>query len=104
MSDNSQRTPGSGEAIASREVAYSGDTVKAQVVGLMTLTGPDDAKTPTDISASNPLPVDVRQLNVENLLLQILVELRVQTTILATTLGSRDDVDSLRLSESSSNF
>jgi hypothetical protein len=57
MADNVGYTPGSGALVASREVAYSGDTAKMQVVGLATLDGPDDAKVPTDVSATNPVPV-----------------------------------------------
>ncbi len=44
--------------IATREVTYSGDTLShVAPVGLVTLAGADDAKTATDVSASNPLPV-----------------------------------------------
>jgi hypothetical protein len=56
MVDNVGYTPGTGATIAAREVTYSGDTVKAQVVGLATFAGADDAKTITDVDASNPLP------------------------------------------------
>jgi hypothetical protein len=57
MADNVGYTPGSGEKVATREVSYSGETAQAQAVGLVTFTGSDDAKTATDISGSNPLPV-----------------------------------------------
>ena len=57
MADNVGYTPGSGATVAAREVIYSGDTVKAQVVGLATFAGSDDAKTITDVNASNPLPI-----------------------------------------------
>lgn len=57
MVDNVGYTPGSGATVAAREVLYSGDTVKAQVVGLATFAGADDAKTIADVSADAPLPV-----------------------------------------------
>ena len=57
MPDNVPITPGSGTNIASREVAYSGQTVQVQVVGLAMFSGADDAKTVTDISVDNPLPI-----------------------------------------------
>jgi len=62
MPDNVGYTPGTGASVASREVTYSGDTVKAQVVGLATFAGSDDAKTITDVDSSNPLPVSVSSL------------------------------------------
>jgi hypothetical protein len=57
MADNVGYTPGTGAKVATREVTYSGETANAQAVGLVTFTGPDDAKTATDISPSNPLPI-----------------------------------------------
>lgn len=57
MADNVGYTAGSGTLIASREVPYSGDTANMQVVGLATVTGPNDAKTATDVSETAPLPV-----------------------------------------------
>lgn len=57
MADNVSITPGSGAKAASREVAYSGETAQAQVVGLVTFAGADDAKTVADVGADNPLPV-----------------------------------------------
>lgn len=57
MADNVGYTAGSGTQIASREITYSGDLAKMQVVGLATLSGADDAKVPTDISPDAPLPV-----------------------------------------------
>lgn len=62
MADNVGYTPGTGATVAAREVTYSGDTVKAQVVGLATFAGSDDAKTITDVDSSNPLPVSVASL------------------------------------------
>jgi hypothetical protein len=55
--DNVQYTPGSGIFIAAREVTYSGESVKAQAVGLVTFDGPDDNKTVADVSVDNPLPI-----------------------------------------------
>lgn len=55
--DNVPITPGSGALVATREIAYSGQTAHAQVVGLATFGGPDDAKTGTDVSEQNPMPV-----------------------------------------------
>lgn len=57
MADNVAITPGSGAKAASREVSYSGETAQAQVVGLVTFAGADDAKTVADVGADNPLPV-----------------------------------------------
>ena len=57
MADNVGYTPGVGALVASREVEYSGDTTKMQVVGLATLSGPNDAKVPLDLSDDNPMPV-----------------------------------------------
>ena len=57
MPDNIGYTPGTGTKVASREVAYSGETVQAQAVGLVTFSGQDDAKTVVDVSDLNPLPV-----------------------------------------------
>ena len=59
MADNVGYTPGTGSKVATREVTYSGETANAQAVGLVTFAGADDAKTATDISEANPLPVGV---------------------------------------------
>jgi len=57
MADNVGYTPGTGAKVAARDVSYSGEAALAQAVGLVTFTGPDDAKTATDVSTSNPLPI-----------------------------------------------
>lgn len=57
MPDNVGYTPGTGTKVATREVTYSGEAANAQAVGLVTFAGADDAKTATDISEANPLPV-----------------------------------------------
>lgn len=57
MADNVGYTPGSGAKVATREVTYSGETANAQAVGLVTFDGADDAKSATDVSTSNPLPI-----------------------------------------------
>lgn len=59
MPDNVGYTPGTGTKVATREVTYSGEAANAQAVGLVTFAGADDAKTATDISEANPLPVGV---------------------------------------------
>lgn len=56
MPDNLGYTQGTGAEVATREVTYSGEVAHAQAVGLVTLTGPDDLKSATDVSADNPLP------------------------------------------------
>jgi hypothetical protein len=61
MADNVGYTPGSGEKVAAREVTYSGETVKAQAVGLVTFAGADDAKIVADVNSSNPLPMVANQ-------------------------------------------
>jgi hypothetical protein len=57
MADNVGYTPGTGAKVAARDVSYSGEAALAQAVGLVTFTGPDDAKTATDVSEANPLPI-----------------------------------------------
>jgi hypothetical protein len=56
MPDNLGYTQGAGAEVATREVTYSGEVAHAQAVGLVTLTGPDDAKVAADVSSENPLP------------------------------------------------
>jgi hypothetical protein len=67
MADNFSITGGK---VTTREVTYSGETAALQVVGLATAAGPDDAKTVTDVSDANPMPV--ADTNSGNLLLRIL--------------------------------
>jgi hypothetical protein len=57
MADNIEITPGAGAKVATREVTYSGEAANAQAVGLVTFSGPDDAKTATDISPDSPMPI-----------------------------------------------
>ncbi len=57
MPDNVGYTPGVGSKVAARDVTYSGEAALAQAVGLVTFAGADDAKTATDVSEANPLPV-----------------------------------------------
>jgi hypothetical protein len=61
MPDNVGYTPGSGARVATREVSYSGETALVQVVGLATVSGPDDATTVQDVSLSNPIPTVANQ-------------------------------------------
>ena len=56
MADNVSLPASSGK-VTTREVSYSGETAQAQTVGLVVLTGADDAKTATDVTVSDPLPV-----------------------------------------------
>lgn len=49
MADNSLRTPGSGESIATDELTYSGDTVKVQIVRQVKVTGSEGSKTLTEL-------------------------------------------------------
>jgi hypothetical protein len=49
--------PASGVKAAARDVDYSGERAKVQVVGLATFEGADDGKVATDISRDSPLPV-----------------------------------------------
>ena len=57
MADNLGYTPGTGAKVATRDVTYSGEAAQAQAVGLVTFAGADDAKTATDVSEANPLPM-----------------------------------------------
>ena len=61
MADNVGYTPGSGAKVATREVSYSGETALVQVVGLATVSGPDDATTVQDVSLLNPMPMVANQ-------------------------------------------
>lgn len=61
MPDNVGYTPGSGAKVATREVSYSGETALVQVVGLATVSGPDDATTVQDVSLLNPMPMVANQ-------------------------------------------
>ena len=60
MPDNVGYDPGTGIKVASREVSYSGETAQAQSVGVVVFAGADDAKTATDVSTTNPFPVNVQ--------------------------------------------
>ena len=57
MADNVGYTPGAGSKVAARDVTYSGEAALAQAVGLVTFVGADDAKTATDVSTTNPMPM-----------------------------------------------
>jgi hypothetical protein len=54
-----------------------------QVVGLATLSGPDDAKVPIDVSASHPIPVEVTQGE----LIEAIQALRMAVASLTKTIG-----------------
>lgn len=68
MADNSLRTPGSGESVASDEVTYSGDTAKIQVSRFVHVSGSEGSKTVTEIvgTAGSPAAgmVTVQEQNV----------------------------------------
>ena len=81
MTDN-VTLPGTGERVASRDVSYSGETASMQVVGLATLAGADDAKVPTDVSPSAPLPVEAY-----GELVEALEALRIATSSLTKSIG-----------------
>lgn len=57
MADNVALPAAAGKA-ATREVTYSGELAQMQAVGLAVFAGADDAKTVSDVSGSNPLPVN----------------------------------------------
>lgn len=82
MADNLGYTPGSGANVASREVAYSGDTAHAQAVGLVTFSGPDDAKVASDVSSANPLPISAH-----GELIEAIETLRMAVMSLTRTVG-----------------
>ena len=83
MTDNVGYTVGSGTNVAAREVSYSGDTTKMQVVALATLTGADDAKVPTDVSSDNPFPVNASYGE----LVEALEAMRMATNALTKSVG-----------------
>ena len=60
MPDNVGYDPGTGIKVAAREVTYSGEAAQAQSVGVVVFAGADDAKTATDVSTTNPFPVNVQ--------------------------------------------
>ena len=64
MADGVGYTPGVGLKVATRDVPYSGEAMQAQVVGLVTFSGPDDAKVAVDVSPENRLPVDANVSNI----------------------------------------
>lgn len=48
--------------------------------------------------------LQIRNFTLEDLMQQILIELRVMNTTLAVTLNSRDDIDALRMQENLTTF
>jgi hypothetical protein len=61
--------PAASGKVATREVTYSGELAQAQAVGLVLLTGPDDAKTAVDVGPDAPVPVGAQR--VEDLLVMM---------------------------------
>ena len=49
MADNSLRTPGSGESVATDELTYSGDTAKVQIVRVVHVSGAEGSKALTEV-------------------------------------------------------
>ena len=82
MTDNVGYTPGTGEKVATREVIYSGEAAQAQAVGLLLFSGADDAKTATDISPENPLPITAY-----GELVEVLEAMRMTINSLAKSIG-----------------
>lgn len=68
MADNSLRTPGSGESVATDEVTYSGDSAKVQIVRIVDVAGSEGSKTLTEISTTQGLAIvnrrDVQRISV----------------------------------------
>jgi hypothetical protein len=60
MADNKTPT-GAAFKVGTREVSYSGETADIQAIAVTTVAGADDAKTATDVSATNPFPVAVKK-------------------------------------------
>jgi hypothetical protein len=56
MADNLGYTPGTGAKVATRDTTYSGEAANLQIVGLATVSGPDDGKIVTDVGPGNALP------------------------------------------------
>ncbi len=49
MADNSLRTPGSGESVATDELTYSGDTAKVQLIRQVHVTGSEGSKSLVEV-------------------------------------------------------
>jgi hypothetical protein len=94
MPDNVAITPGVGALVSTREVTYSGDVTKMQVVGLATLSGADDAKTPADVSADNPLPAVASRTDDLVVMLSRVVKLLESNAIVDQQQRQRIAVDS----------
>lgn len=73
MADN--ETTGSGKAVATRKVTYSGDANQnIQVVALAVLSGIDESMSVSDVGNGNPLPVTViNDINVLGITLPVTV-------------------------------
>jgi hypothetical protein len=82
LADNIGYTPGTGAKVAARDVTYSGEAALAQAVGLATFTGADDAKTATDVSETNPLPIGAH-----GELIEAIEALRMAVGSLTRTIG-----------------
>lgn len=98
MADNVGYTPGSGEKVATREVSYSGEAAQAQAVGLVTFSGSDDAKTATDISDANPLPIEADRTDNMLALLGRIVKLLESNAVVDGQQRQRVTLDSIAAS------
>lgn len=88
MADNSDRTPGSGEKVATDELTYSGDTAKIQLIRVVHVEGTEGSKTLTEISTTQGLGIVNRR---------DLQAIRVQSgglTIATTAYSAGDQVGS----------
>jgi hypothetical protein len=95
MADNVGYTPGTGAKVATREVSYSGETALVQVVGLATVSGPDDGKTVQDVSESNPLPTVANQSDDLIRMLSRLVKMLESNAIVDQQQRQRINLDSI---------
>ena len=80
MADNSLRTPGSGEIVASDELTYSGDTAKIQLVRVVHVSGSEGSKTLTEM-----VSVDALRVRVHHDQLRIAVAPTMDTAAYATS-------------------
>jgi hypothetical protein len=95
MPDNVGYTPGTGTKVATREVTYSGEAAQAQAVGLVTFAGPDDAKTATDISDANPLPIEADRTDNMLAMLSRIVKLLESNAVVDGQQRQRVTLDSI---------
>lgn len=93
MADNIAITPGAGASVATDEASTSGSTSAQHYQRVKLTTGPDGVAVG---DASELYPVPVRSVDVNRLLIDILVELRVLTSFFQNEMMPRVDADLLR--------